>query len=801
VECGDIEATTLVRALPSARDWLVTGLGQISLATRPGDQPLDEDELRRGARAQAGLAVEGRVGSGELTVGVDTRRERDALFGTLESDRLFPASGDATSPVAAAPSRWPLFARYESAGGHAQVGDFRAGWNDLGLARYDQVLTGFDGAWRSSGQRLEVQAFAAAAPRETVREDVPGRGIAGPIVLRRRPLVVHGERLAIETRERLHTERVLATRILVRDADYTIDYTNGIVYLRVALPAADSEWNPQVLVALYGAESDVPAEPAWGVRSQAQVLPSLRAGLLSVREEAGVSGFGLVAGDIAWSVRPNLTVQGEIARSAAAEADGAMRLGLQQRFGSGRSMSVEFRDVGERFTNPSGPASGEAGTRKLRLQGQWSLDAASRLSLDASADDRSSGVASRRVVSTDWTRDSDRWSAGVGWRLTHDQDAAGTRLANLLVARGRRAISRRIGVATTYQQAVGEAVAAYPTRLGVGADARLSESVGISLRQEWDGSDTGRRATILGVESRVDDATAVTTGYQMQSFAGETRATATAGLRTAVPIGRGLTVSFAAQHGRLTSEADRGSGSLSLGGRWNVPRRTVAVQYEALSSGSLVQHGVRGETALRLGSDWTVLARERWLHGRTGGRVRTGHDVVLGWAYRPVASDEFHWLASLRFLANAAAIESPDVETSRLVVCLQSHYELGPRWALASGVGVRRASASDLRDRLVTTGVLAHGRVTRTITPRVDAALGLRARTRSGSGPDWSCGLETGVRITQDLRAVAGYNFVGFADPDFAPREHTAHTGYIALRVKFDERSLGIERARDREQE
>jgi hypothetical protein len=119
------------------------------------------------------------------------------------------------------------------------------------------------------------------------------------------------------------------------------------------------------------------------------------------------------------------------------------------------------------------------------------------------------------------------------------------------------------------------------------------------------------------------------------------------------------------------------------------------------------------------------------------------------------------------------------------------------RWSLGSGIGMRRAAAADRRESIVTTGMLAHGRLTREITERVDATVGLRLRTRTDSGPDYSCGLETAVRVAKDLRAVAGYNFIGFADPDFAPREVTAHTGYVALRVKFDERSLGLVRPAD----
>jgi hypothetical protein len=267
VRFADLAATTWVHMLPAPRDWIMAGVGEVSIAKRPEKQPLAPDEARTGADARAGLFAQGRVGgNGQLTLGVDTERQRDILFSQQERERLYPALGDAAPQQELAPSHWPVYARYDAPEGYAQLGDFRTGWADVELARFDRALSGFDAAWLTSRGRTRVHGFIAASRQRAAKDELQGLGTSGPYVLSKRPLYVHSERLFVETRHRIHTERVLSVRPLVRHADYTIDYSNGTLLLKEPLSGADADFNPIFLVVLYETLEERSSEPMWGVR-------------------------------------------------------------------------------------------------------------------------------------------------------------------------------------------------------------------------------------------------------------------------------------------------------------------------------------------------------------------------------------------------------------------------------------------------------------------------------------------------------------------------------------------------------
>jgi hypothetical protein len=242
----------------------------------------------------------------------------------------------------------------------------------------------------------------------------------------------------------------------------------------------------------------------------------------------------------------------------------------------------------------------------------------------------------------------------------------------------------------------------------------------------------------------------------------------------------------------VLTESDQGSTSLSLGAEWRVPRRLVAMQYEGSSSTGLGVHAVRLGTSLQIGAAWTLLARERWLCARSGSPWASGNDLWLGWAYRPVRSDALQCLASVRSLVNPNPGAVQGLLVSRTVIALESSAEVARRWNLGAGCGARFSGASAAGAAARSATLLPHLRLTYEATDRVDVGIAARLRSRSSARSDWSSGVETGVRLRTDLRAVAGYNFVGFTDLDLPSDQHSGKAGYLALQFKFDEGLLGL---------
>jgi hypothetical protein len=273
---------------------------------------------------------------------------------------------------------------------------------------------------------------------------------------------------------------------------------------------------------------------------------------------------------------------------------------------------------------------------------------------------------------------------------------------------------------------------------------------------------------------------------------GGDRASARLGIRTTVALGRGWSVRGRLEHGRVLTDVADASTALSCGATWRGQRRLATMEYERSAGPGSTQDAARLGGSARVGTDWMLLGRERFMRSTFGPTARYGDDLLLAWAFRPVETDEFQWLASLRYLSNAAPLESPDIATSRLVIACQASADLMTRWTLVGGLGARRSTATTDAGGAGASALLAHARLLCDVATRVDLSAGVRQRIVTNGVTDWSAGLEAGYRVAKDLWMVAGYNFLGFADPDFPDRERTARGGFASLRVKFDERSLGI---------
>jgi hypothetical protein len=793
VRFADLAATTWVHMLPAPRDWIMAGVGEVSIAKRPEKQPLAPDEARTGADARAGLFAQGRVGgNGQLTLGVDTERQRDILFSQQERERLYPALGDAAPQQELAPSHWPVYARYDAPEGYAQLGDFRTGWADVELARFDRALSGFDAAWLTSRGRTRVHGFIAASRQRAAKDELQGLGTSGPYVLSKRPLYVHSERLFVETRHRIHTERVLSVRPLVRHADYTIDYSNGTLLLKEPLSGADADFNPIFLVVLYETLEERSSEPMWGVRGLT-AWRGLQTGLVAVHEATGFGTGTLLGVDGTLSLRSDLALQYEYAHSAAATQDHAYSFAITGRGFLGTQGRAYYREIGPEFRNESRTGVFEQGTRKYGLESRVRLGRG-HLLIDGYMQEDLTRARERYALSTDYERAQGPWSGAVGYRLTGASEVGQAQMASVVAARARRTFHGRVGLELGGQKAFGSALTSHPTRLSLGADARLTSKVGVNLRQEWDGSDTGRRATLFGLESRLTERTTLTS--RLENIAGPSdRTAAFVGARTLVPLGRGWSVSARAERGRIFTEQSASSAALALGAQWRVDRRLLRFGYEGRASTSTSEHAAYMTTSLRFGSDWMLLGRERWQRTRLAGRIYNSHDLLVGWSYRPVRSDRLQWLARVRTLVNPAPSVNPELDFSRTVASVAGSLDLTSRYALAGGYAARLSHArADAAEAQAQAGI-SHLRLIYDLG-RFDLSAGVRHRARNASPDDWSYGAEFGARLVRDVWLATGYNFAGFVDPDLPHHVQSGSSGYLRLRFKFDESILGPEFAR-----
>jgi hypothetical protein len=83
---------------------------------------------------------------------------------------------------------------------------------------------------------------------------------------------------------------------------------------------------------------------------------------------------------------------------------------------------------------------------------------------------------------------------------------------------------------------------------------------------------------------------------------------------------------------------------------------------------------------------------------------------------------------------------------------------------------------------------LLAARVTYDIAERWDVGvIGSAQTTGTFDAVNYGVGAEVGYLLTKNLWLAAGYNFLGFEDPDLADGDYSSPGAYMRLRVKFDE--------------
>ena len=99
--------------------------------------------------------------------------------------------------------------------------------------------------------QVHAPVFAADTPYRYRREEIQGTGLTGPYALTARDILPNSERITLETRDRLRSDRIVERRDFVRHIDYDIDYLAGTLRFREPVLSRSSSLDPQFIVAEY----------------------------------------------------------------------------------------------------------------------------------------------------------------------------------------------------------------------------------------------------------------------------------------------------------------------------------------------------------------------------------------------------------------------------------------------------------------------------------------------------------------------------------------------------------------------
>lgn len=837
---------------PGERPWTIVGLAEGTIGYNRLDRRIEalggeEDKVLTDGRLA--LYAKGRIlGRWLLTAAYDSdKKEDEARFGgAIDPRAYYTIYADRSERRYDASSVRRLYLKLERPQFYALFGDYETGIDEPVLARYVRAFNGVKAEY--SSERVSATAFAADSPNSHRRDEIQGNGLSGPYALGARDLLPNSERVTIEVRDRLHSERIVESRILTRYIDYEIDYMVGTLRFREPILSRNSSLDPQFIIAEYEVEGVASRSINAGARvSWRSADGKLQAGATAIRDSNEQASAVLGGADIRYRPSPSTEIRAEAAISDNQAKSGAAAPAA----GTATAWQVEVEHHGPSYDllayareRQSGFGLGqtnrsEDGTRKfgldarVRIDDNWSftgsawtedyLDTdARRIAGRGLVEYRGKAMSARAGLTFADDRLADGRSArstilqlGATKRLLHNKlelDAQteiplGNSESIDFPARhrfgARYAVTNDVQLVGSYEIADGETIDARTARIGFDlkpwAGARIALSGNIQSIAEYG----PRSFAALGLSQSfvidshwsVDlslDANKTLGGIDPARVLNPLHPVASGGYVG----GGGLTEDFTAVTAGATYRAKR----------WSLTGRA---EYRAGSEGD--RYGFTAAALRQIGEGSAVGGSFNWLVAKSDGGAETSNiNLQLSWAHRP-SGGRWSWLEKLELredrvtgaVAGAAGpigvplTISGNARSRRMVNALSINYssktngggglgsELSIFWG--SRYVADRFGDDDISGWSNLVGADLRFDLTSTIDIGAAASVRQSAGFRSIA---YSAGPSVGITPFKNGWVSVGWNLVGFNDRDFKESRYTNSGPYLTMRFKFDQLSL-----------
>lgn len=623
---------------PGNRPWTVVGfaagtLGYNTLGDRM--EPVAETLDDLNADARLALYAKGRVrGKWLMTLAYDSDKDKDdARFGGVIDPRAYyTIYADRNETRYDAASVRKLYLRLERPQFYAMFGDIETGISEPELARYQRALNGGKAEYR--GRNVAATAFVADTPYRFRRDEIQGNGLTGPYQLGAKDILPNSERIVIETRDRLHSERIVDSVSLSRHVDYDIDYLSGTIRFRSPVLSRSSNLDPQFIVAEY--EVDGVGQRvlnAGGRVSYQSDDEKIRVGATFIHDEDGNAKTNL--GGVDARYRPNIDteVRAELAvsdgkaqnGSAVATAGTAKAWLIEAEHHSSNADFLAYIRERESGFGAGQLNRGEDGTRKFGFDAR--LRATRTLSLTGSAwqEDYLDTGSRRRAARMLAEYDNGTTVARAGLTHADDRLTDGTNNRSNIVQLGatQRLMGKRLELDAQTEFALGgkDASVDFPTRHRLGARFAINRDVNLVGSYEIaDGDMIKARTARLGFDlTPWSGARLLATANQQEIGEYGPRSFAAYGLSQSLKLGKRWSVD-------VSVDGNRTIGGISA-------RDVLNVDQPVASGGFLGGNGTLTEDFLAISTGATYRA-DRWtLTGRAeyrDGEIANRYGLTLG---------------------------------------------------------------------------------------------------------------------------------------------------------------------------
>jgi uncharacterized repeat protein (TIGR01451 family) len=857
---GEVSRTQRIETWldPGQRPWTVAGfaagtIGFNTLDERLEDLADDEDNINVDGRIA--LYAKGRVtGKWLMTLAYDSDKEEDEsrFQGVIDPRRYYTIYADRSEQRYDAASVRRLYLKLERPQFYALFGDYETGIDEPELARYQRSFNGIKAEYRND--QVSALAFGADSPNRFRREEIQGNGLSGPYALATRDILANSERITLETRDRLRSDRIIERKQLSRHIDYDIDYLAGTLRFREPILSRGSGLDPQFIIAEYEVLGVGDRNLNAGGRITYHTPDEkFKIGATAVHDEDESTKTDMLGVDVRY--RPNLKTE---VRAELAVTDNEAKTAASA--GTGRAATawlVEAEHHGSHFDilayvrqQTSGFGVGqinaaENGTRKFGIDGRVRVSENLSLAMTSYQESFLDTGARRRAATAELEFRQKDTSFRAGIVYANDRLSDSTVNESTLVRLGatQRLFDGKLELDAQTEFALGgqDESIDFPARHSV--TARYSITTDIKLIGTYeiaDGENIDARTARIGVEVAPWDGARMVTSFNQQEISEfGPRSYAAYGLSQSIPLDDKWTIDFSLDGNKTLGGFDRSDvindqQPVASGGFLGNDT-TLTEDFTAITAGATFRH-----------EDWSWVSRAEYRDGDLSDRYgfttaalkQIGEGSTLGalasifvaedetgvktqaieaeasWAHHP-ADSQWSWLEKLEFredkvrnavagasgpIGGAPLLVDGDVTSRRIINSLSVNYtpiDADDGIFTEAGEysffwGSRYVFDRFGEDDVKGWSNLIGADVKFDLSDTID--IGAQATARIGNDFDsvaYSGGPTVGITPFKNAYLSVGYNVVGFADRDFEESRYTRDGPFVTFRLKFDQQTLG----------
>ena len=793
---------------PAARDWILVGLGDLSLgannATKDANNNsngiVDENIFHQGRLA---FYTKGQIpGDYLLTAAYDSNKRETTPFATLvQPGEYYTLYADASQQGQDASSGHKLYIKIEKERFYALYGDINTGLDKTKLSRYVRNLTGAQVVYQND--LIELSGFASEADSSFVRDEIQGNGTSGLYQLNNKFIIANSETLRIETRDRLNNQIILSTKTLKRHLDYNLDYNDGSLYFKTPIPSTDNAFNPNYIIADYETENPNGGHIIGGRAGLKLLDETLTAGITLIDEDKNQQAnqlngldatleLGLVTltAEIA-QTRPTGQANLNTKNASAKKVEAKLRTSLAEITAYTQRIDEDFGLDQQNQADLNQQSSGINAKIYITEQNQLELDGLYQTEISSGLD--------KQQAQAKWTHkltDSSSFNAGLLSSMQETTEGINF-VDELSIGASAPLFSQDLRFNITATTDITER-SKENDRIQLGTEYRWADSLTTFADYERSFNRNNLERSSLGLRTQPWQG-----GQVEQSLVQETqndgyRLYSESGLSHDWKVDKHWLVSFGFNQSKNLDQASpaeestsedfhaisTGWGYRSQQWQWtNRVERRLSVKSNTHSAHTSLYHPL--SSAMAIGGSMDFYKQS------ANSSYEQNFDATLDFAIRP-RKQPFALLLQTRWVQDAiSSSESNGVDQSRRIVNnAHLNWKLNGQNQLATQYGIKRILDQYSQQDYTSTVHYLAGEWRHQFNEHWDLGIHGRELINADQQQQSSYGLSVGIRPVKNLWTSIGYNFEGFVDNDFSAANYTAHGVYLKLRFKADQDTL-----------